>query len=66
MKKENSVSKVFEKFVIRFPLGIRSELQKIAEDNRRSMNSEIIIAVEKALKKHNSKEEVCQDSQTHI
>ncbi len=35
-----------EKFVVRLPPGLRDELQAMAERNRRSMNSELILAIE--------------------
>ena len=37
-----------EKFVIRLPNGLREQIKALSEQNRRSMNSEIIMVLEKA------------------
>lgn len=36
-----------EKFVIRLPNGLRDKIRQLSEQNRRSMNSEIIMVLEK-------------------
>lgn len=36
-----------EKFVIRLPQGLREQIKTLSEQNRRSMNSEIIMVLEK-------------------
>jgi len=36
-----------EKFVIRLPNGLREQIKALSEQNRRSMNSEIIMGLEK-------------------
>ena len=36
-----------EKFVIRLPSGLRNKIKQLSEQNRRSMNSEIIMVLEK-------------------
>ena len=36
-----------EKFVIRLPNGLRNKIKQLSEQNRRSMNSEIIMVLEK-------------------
>ncbi len=36
-----------EKFVIRLPKGLREQIKTLSESNRRSMNSEIIMVLEK-------------------
>lgn len=36
-----------EKFVIRLPKGLREQIKTLSETNRRSMNSEIIMVLEK-------------------
>lgn len=36
-----------EKFVIRLPKGLREQIKTLSEQNRRSMNSEIIMVLEK-------------------
>lgn len=36
-----------EKFVIRLPNGLREQIKALSEQNRRSMNSEIIMVLEK-------------------
>jgi len=38
-----------EQFIIRFPDGMRDRIRQTAEENRRSMNSEIIALLEEAL-----------------
>lgn len=35
-----------EKFVIRLPNGLRNQIRQLSEQNRRSMNSEIIMVLE--------------------
>lgn len=37
---------VVEKFVIRLPMGLRDQIRQLSENNRRSMNSEIIMVLE--------------------
>ena len=48
---ENKVEKtgpaLIEKFVIRLPKGLRNKIKHLSEQNRRSMNSEIIMVLEK-------------------
>lgn len=38
-----------EKFVIRLPNGLREQIKALSEQNRRSMNSEIIMVLENTL-----------------
>ena len=38
---------MIEKFVIRLPKGLRNTIKHLSEQNRRSMNSEIIMVLEK-------------------
>ncbi|WP_168318497.1 Arc family DNA-binding protein [Rhizobium leguminosarum] len=38
-----------EKYVVRFPDGLRDRLREVAQENRRSMNAEIIFHLERAL-----------------
>lgn len=38
-----------DKFIIRLPDGMRSEIQRRAKINRRSMNAEIVVYLEEAL-----------------
>ena len=35
-----------EKFVIRLPAGLRDQIRQVSEQNRRSMNSEILMMIE--------------------
>jgi hypothetical protein len=35
-----------EKFVIRLPAGLRDQIKQVSEQNRRSMNSEILMMIE--------------------
>jgi predicted DNA-binding protein len=41
-----------EKFVIRLPKGLRNKIKHLSEQNRRSMNSEIIMVLEKHIQQH--------------
>jgi len=43
---ENSAPTLVEKFVIRLPSGLRDQIKQLSEQNRRSMNSEIIMVLE--------------------
>jgi predicted DNA-binding protein len=49
---------IVEKFVIRLPQGLRSKIKHLSEQNRRSMNYEIIMVLEKHIQQnlddHNS------------
>ena len=42
----NGNSRIADKFVVRLPDGMRERIAKIAATNHRSMNSEIILALE--------------------
>lgn len=42
-----STPALVEKFVIRLPNGLREQIKALSEQNRRSMNSEIIMVLEK-------------------
>ena len=44
--------KLAEKFVIRLPAGYRKKIAEISKRNRRSMNSEIVLLLEKYLSEH--------------
>ena len=46
-----------EKFVIRLPNGLREQIKALSEQNRRSMNSEIIMVLEKHIQQF-SKEDI--------
>lgn len=41
-----------EKFVIRLPSGLRTKIKQLSEQNRRSMNSEIIMVLEKHIQQY--------------
>ena len=43
---------VVEKFVIRLPKGLRNKIKHLSEQNRRSMNSEIIMVLEKHIQQN--------------
>ena len=43
---------LIEKFVIRLPKGLRKKIKHLSEQNRRSMNSEIIMVLEKHIQQH--------------
>lgn len=44
-------AKEYEKFIIRLPLGLKAVIKQQAEKNHRSMNSEILVALEAYFKK---------------
>lgn len=46
MTQQRSMS---ERFIIRMPDGLRERIKSIAEQNRRSMNSEILVILERGL-----------------
>ncbi len=46
-------SQMQDKFTIRFPEGMRDKIAEIAKKNNRSMNSEIILALEKHIESKN-------------
>jgi hypothetical protein len=43
---DSKIPAVVEKFVIRLPNGLRDQIRQLSEQNRRSMNSEIIMVLE--------------------
>ncbi len=43
---------LIEKFVIRLPMGLRKKIKHLSEQNRRSMNSEIIMVLEQHIQQH--------------
>lgn len=43
---DSRVPAMVEKFVIRLPNGLRDQIRQLSEQNRRSMNSEIIMVLE--------------------
>ncbi len=43
---------LIEKFVIRLPKGLRKKIKHLSEQNRRSMNSEIIMVLEQHIHQH--------------
>jgi hypothetical protein len=45
----NGESRIADKFVVRLPDGVREKVAEIARTNHRSMNSEIVIALEKLI-----------------
>lgn len=46
LKEDSKSPAVIEKFVIRLPNGLRDRIRQLSEQNRRSMNSEIIMVLE--------------------
>lgn len=42
-------SDMVDKFLLRLPDGLRGRIKELAEANRRSMNSEIIVLLERAV-----------------
>ena len=49
---EGKRPKLIKKFVIRLPEGYREKIAEISRRNRRSMNSEIVMLLEKYLAEH--------------
>ncbi len=49
---ETNAPAVVEKFVIRLPKGLRKRIKELSEHNRRSMNSEIIMVLEKHIQQN--------------
>ncbi len=47
-----STPALVEKFVIRLPNGLREQIKALSEHNRRSMNSEIIMVLEKHIQQN--------------
>jgi len=43
---DDRIPTLVEKFVIRLPNGLRDQIRQLSEQNRRSMNSEIIMVLE--------------------
>jgi hypothetical protein len=46
---QNSPSRTADKFIVRFPDGLRERLAASARANRRSMNAELVVHLEAAL-----------------
>lgn len=46
LKDDSKSPTLIEKFVIRLPNGLRDQIRQLSEQNRRSMNSEIIMVLE--------------------
>ena len=53
---ESKSPSIVEKFVIRLPNGLRSQIRELSEQNRRSMNSEIIMVLENHIRQNNHEE----------
>lgn len=51
-KQDRDTPALIEKFVIRLPKGLRNKIKHLSEQNRRSMNSEIIMVLEKHIQKN--------------
>jgi len=53
MREKLYPSEQAERFIVRFPEGMRDEIKELAEKNRRSMNAEIVAWLEKGLEQQN-------------
>lgn len=53
---KNTSSRNADKFVVRLPDGMRGRINEVAQNNHRSMNSEIIQRLEQSLSKGESAE----------
>jgi predicted DNA-binding protein len=60
-----STPSLVEKFVIRLPNGLREQIKALSEQNRRSMNSEIIMVLEKHIQQY-SQEDIKEFSTEQI
>jgi hypothetical protein len=38
-----------DQFIVRFPVGMRDELKRLANSNRRSMNAELLLLIERGM-----------------
>ena len=47
---ETAINRESSKFMLRFPNGLRQKIKEMAANNRRSMNAELIIIIEKGIK----------------
>lgn len=56
-------SQLQDKFTVRFPEGMRDKIAEKAKENNRSMNAEIILALEKYLE--SQKQDVFKSSGSH-
>ena len=50
--RSRSTPALIEKFVIRLPKGLRNKIKHLSEQNRRRMNSEIIMVLEKHIQQN--------------
>jgi hypothetical protein len=57
MKIDSRPSRTADKFVIRFPDGLRGPLEDVAERNHRSTNSEIVVRLLESLEREIQEEE---------
>lgn len=58
MAKEPYPSETADRFIVRFPDGMRDRLKQAAADNNRSMNAEIIARLESSFKEGMFKDEI--------
>jgi hypothetical protein len=49
MPLQSPLSPSKEQFIVRFPAGMRERLKQIAAENRRSMNAELLLLIERGL-----------------
>ncbi|MAM70632.1 MAG: hypothetical protein CMP91_05750 [Gammaproteobacteria bacterium] len=61
-----STPALVEKFVIRLPKGLREQIKTLSEHNRRSMNSEIIMVLEKHIRQSLQQEDLQDFSSDEI
>ena len=61
-----SIPAMIEKFVIRLPNGLRTQIKELSENNRRSMNSEIIMVLEKHIQQNHSDDFLADFADEHI
>lgn len=53
-----SIGRNASQFVLRMPDGLRDRVKELATQNRRSMNAELVLIVERAVKEEESKQAV--------
>jgi len=55
-----------DKFMLRLPDGMRERIKRVADQNKRSMNSEIVEALDRAFPEEPSIDEVAEDIKASI
>lgn len=51
---------------VRLPADLKDAVQKMAEDNKRSVNAEVVAALLKAVKRHNLSESIAGEKDIYL